>query len=148
MKSSKIYLGLLVVSVSFLSNLAFAGDVITVTENDDLSLGKIEATEALSASSLAKSLSAKVTKKLNQDSTNSLALVIKIADKVEAIKVKISENPDEAYAALSTLDQALADINSIDLQAQEMGTSDSQVDRSSNNAYLALEEQISKVDVQ
>ena len=155
MKSSKINLGLLAASVTLLCNFAMASVNSSDVANEELSLGKSEATESAVASNLADDLSIKISEKLNQDSTSLLPLVIMIESKVKEFKAIIYSNPNEAYIALSTLDEALVEISNLDLQAQYPGSYDSDYDsaydfqtESTVQVYKSLELKISKVIVQ
>jgi hypothetical protein len=138
-QSPKIYLSLLSIVLTFSFHRTQAFDDLA-----DLSAGKIEAVESTACSKKIDDLTIKITKKLNQDSTNFLPLVIMIKNQIASIKFAVEENPNGAYQALLILEGALDRINEIDLLEQEKGIFDSPID-SSDKTYTELESLISQL---
>lgn len=93
-------------------------------DEDDNNIGKIDASEAIVARTLADKLSLQVNAKLNQDSTENLSVYVAAKEKIEVIKEIIDSNPNGAYVALSTLEVAIEIASEIDFLVQKNAIQD------------------------
>lgn len=89
-------------------------------DSADLVSGKVDAAEIGAATELADKIEDAVKRKFNQDSTDSLHLVIMIEQKLPGVKAIIDQDTNRAYIALSAMAEAFDIIARIDLLDQNM----------------------------
>lgn len=89
-------------------------------DSDDLVSGKVDAAEIDAATELAGKIEDAVKRKFNQDSTDSVHLVVMIEEKLPAVKSIIEKDANRAFIALSTMAEAFDVITRIDLLDQKM----------------------------
>lgn len=117
----KKYVCLALVSLSVNSAVASQADLASKDVDSveaELGQGKIDATVTETTMDLIKQIKEKIQIKENQDSTDSIELVVMAGKKVKALKKLVKKDGYAAFVAASALNEALDLINAIDLEEQ------------------------------